>query len=111
MSLLGVVYRQLEEAAILVLTNREECYARPSAPPEIRRQQSDSPAWLGGLDLLAGGTWLGVNQFGVIVAVTNRPKQHILPNIQSRGILCRDLLSCRSAAAAQAAAGERLARH
>src|SRR5207248_10588383 len=53
-----------------------------------------------GLDPVAGGTWLGVNEHGVLIAVTNRPRSQTPPRPRSRGLLARDLLGCPSAAAA-----------
>jgi hypothetical protein len=40
---------------------------------------------------------LGVNQFGLLVAVTNRPKAMVPLEPRSRGLLCRDLLERRNA--------------
>ena len=50
-----------------------------------------------GIDRQAGGTWLGVNQFGLLVPVTNRPKVLAPLEPRSRGLLCRDLLDRRNA--------------
>jgi hypothetical protein len=58
---------------------------------------------LGGKDLQAGGTWLGVNRSGVLVAVTNRSKtQKPEEHPKSRGLLCRELLEQGSWEAAEA---------
>lgn len=100
MCLLGIVYHQLPGCPLLVLANREEAYARPSAPPALRSGAPGRPEWLGGLDLVAGGTWLGVNRDQLAVALTNRRKTQLAPQLRSRGLLCRDLLGCRSAAEA-----------
>jgi uncharacterized protein with NRDE domain len=110
MCLLGLVYKQHPDCPIFLMANREEAYARPTASPAIRQSPGDALEWLGGLDLTAGGTWLGINRRGLIVAVTNRPKQRLPPDLESRGILCRELLSCPDAQAAYSAAKERLAR-
>src|SRR5438552_3923058 len=74
MCLSGIALRQFEDWPVLVLANREEAYSRPSAGPQIFPRQVDRPAWMGGVDLTAGGTWLGVNELGLFVAVTNRKK-------------------------------------
>jgi uncharacterized protein with NRDE domain len=55
-------------------------------------------------DLRAGGTWLGVNEFGLLVAITNRKKQSPPENPPSRGLLCRSLLAFRETASAVASA-------
>ena len=66
-----------------------------------------------GIDEEAGGAWFGVNEDRLVVAVTNRPKSNVpgapgAPEApRSRGLLCRDLLDCESAAqAASMAFGE-----
>lgn len=95
MCLLGILYHSLPDTSALVFANREEDYARPTAPPQIHPPQGDAAAWMGGTDLLAGGTWLGVNELGLLVAVTNLPKQNVPPVPRSRGLLCRELLGLR----------------
>ena len=94
MCLLAIQYQLVPEAPVLVSANREERYDRPSLPPSI---QSGKPRVLCGVDEQAGGTWLGVNQNGMFVAVANRPKS--LPTFisRSRGLLCRDMLRAGSA--------------
>jgi uncharacterized protein with NRDE domain len=49
---------------------------------------------------VAGGTWLGVNQYGVVVAVTNRQLSQLPERPRSRGVLARELLAEPNAAAA-----------
>ena len=67
MCLLAVQYRLVPESPILVAANRDEFYDRPGTPPAI---QSGKPRILGGVDQLAGGTWLGVNQHGLLNGVS-----------------------------------------
>ncbi len=104
MCLLGLAFRQLPDFPVLVLANREEFYARPTAAPQLFPRNGDIPAWMGGLDLTAGGTWLGVNELGLVVAVTNRRKDHPPPAPPSRGRLCRLLLAQHGMASAIAVA-------
>jgi len=52
---------------------------------------------MGGTDLLAGGTWLGVNARGLVVAVTNRRREVVPLEPRSRGLLCRSLLGLERA--------------
>jgi uncharacterized protein with NRDE domain len=75
-----------------LLANREEVRARPTQLPAIYTAESNLPAWMGGIDLLAGGTWLGVNSHGLLAAVTNRPDGPNHRKPLSRGALCRSLL-------------------
>jgi uncharacterized protein with NRDE domain len=104
--LLAVYYRLIAAAPILVAANREERYDRPALPPRV---QDGSPRVICGVDQQAGGTWLGVNELGLLVAVTNRPKSAVPPAPRSRGLLCRDLLDCRTAAEATERAQHELA--
>ena len=94
MCLLAIQYRLVAESPILVACNREEFYDRPSQPPSI---QSGKPRVLCGTDQQAGGTWLGVNQHGLFVAVCNRVRLKPPVAPRSRGALCRDLLRAGSA--------------
>jgi hypothetical protein len=55
---------------LLLAANRDELRGRPSRAPG--RHWPDRPHVRGGLDLEAGGTWLGVNDDGVAAAVLNR---------------------------------------
>jgi len=54
----------------ILAANREEMRARPWQPPA--RHWPDRPNVVAGLDELAGGTWLGLNDAGVVAAVMNR---------------------------------------
>ena len=85
--------------------NREEFYDRPTQPPAI---QSGKPRVLCGVDQRAGGTWLGVNQHGLVVASSNRTKSNPPPAPRSRGTLCRELLAAFSAREATDLALEQL---
>jgi uncharacterized protein with NRDE domain len=87
---------------VIVAANRDEHYDRPSAPPGL---WSTEPNILAGKDLLAGGTWLGVNEHGLLVGILNRrsnSEPDPLTQTRSRGLLCLDLLSLKSAADAHA---------
>lgn len=101
MCLLALLYRVARDAPVVVGANREESYARGGDPP----RRLAGVAAVGGVDPAHGGTWLGVNARGVLVAVTNRKKSDLPANPRSRGLLARDLLLCRDAreAAARAA--------
>jgi len=89
------------EHPIIVAANRDEHYDRPSAAPNLI---SRNPAIVAGKDLVAGGTWLGVNEHGLLVGILNRRvTQELKPaNFRSRGLLCLDLLALDSAACAEA---------
>ena len=55
---------------VLIGANRDEMIDRPSKPPG--RHWPDRPEVIAGLDMLAGGSWLGTNDWGVAAAVLNR---------------------------------------
>src|SRR5205807_81173 len=55
---------------VLIGANRDEMIDRPSRAPA--RHWPDRPEVVGGLDELAGGSWLGINDWGVAAAVLNR---------------------------------------
>ena len=55
---------------LLLAANRDEKLDRPWLPPACH--WPDQPDVLGGRDVLAGGTWLGINRAGVVAAVLNR---------------------------------------
>lgn len=108
MCLLGIGFQCLPGHPLLILANREEAYSRPSTGPQIQPARGDGPAWLGGIDLQAGGTWLGINRHGLLVAVTNRRRPVVPIEPRSRGLLCRSLLAMRSVDDASRAAIEQL---
>jgi hypothetical protein len=102
MCLLALFFRVVEDAAVVVGANREEYYERGGSPPRLLPGPIRAVA---GVDPVAGGTWLGVNENGVLAAVTNRPKLPPLPPAsgggpRSRGLLVREMLTCPSAEAA-----------
>ncbi|GIW99672.1 MAG: hypothetical protein KatS3mg111_3005 [Pirellulaceae bacterium] len=108
MCILALLYRLVPESPILVAANREEYYDRPSSPPSI---QSGKPRVLCGVDQRAGGTWLGVNQHGMFVGLTNRRSTVDPIGARSRGLLAREVLRCSSARAAVDKAVEELMTH
>lgn len=80
---------------IVIAANRDEVLTRPSHPPELL---NFSPAIFGGKDLIAGGTWFGINESGVVAGMLNRrePRPND-PRLPSRGTLCVDSLKKISA--------------
>ncbi len=75
---------------LVVAANRDEFYNRETAPAHYWK---DHPEVLGGRDLQAGGTWLGITRQGRISMVTNyRDLRNINLNAPSRGRLITDYL-------------------
>src|SRR5438552_11375120 len=71
MCLLAVLFHAHPEAPVVIAANRDERYARAAEAVQVLRPSA--PRILGGRDVLAGGTWLAVNEHGVYAGVTNRP--------------------------------------
>lgn len=70
---------------LILCANRDEYHHRPTAPAHFWPPEQTV---LAGQDLLAGGTWLGLNRKGFISALTNiRSPAHHSDNRQSRGEL------------------------
>ncbi len=75
---------------LVVAANRDEFYDRPTAPAA---RWPEAPAVLGGRDLQAGGTWLGIDRSGRFAAVTNyRQGQREPAAPRSRGLLVSEFL-------------------
>jgi uncharacterized protein with NRDE domain len=70
---------------LLIAANRDELYQRPADPITVLR--ATRPRILGGRDELAGGTWLAVNEHGVVAGLTNQPAAARDPAKRSRGEL------------------------
>jgi uncharacterized protein with NRDE domain len=101
MCTLAIFFKVFDGFPLLVAANRDERYDRPALPPSLL---AADPKILAGKDLVAGGTWLGVNEFGVLVAVLNRRinRDGALDSlVRSRGLLCLDLLRLPSVGAAR----------
>ena len=74
---------------LLLIGNRDEAHARPSAP---LAHWADAPEILAGRDLEAGGTWMGVNESGRAAVVTNVRDPRAAQERASRGLLVSDFL-------------------
>ncbi|HEY7330419.1 MAG TPA: NRDE family protein [Gemmataceae bacterium] len=97
MCLLALFFRVVKDAAVVVGANREEYYQRGGEPPRLLPGPIRA---VSGVDPVAGGTWLGINEDGVLIAVTNRPKLDVPLQLRSRGLLVREMLGCIAAEAA-----------
>lgn len=107
MCLLIVVSRVVPGAPLVVAANRDERLERPAEPMVVLRDTA--PHTIGGRDLAAGGTWLAVNEHGVVAGLTNRPQlDGSDPAKRSRGELPLALTAGRTAAEG---VDELLARH
>jgi hypothetical protein len=87
---------------LLLAANRDELRTRPWRPPA--RHWPDRPEVTAGLDQLSGGSWLGVNDYGLVAAVLNRVGSlGPAPGKRSRGELVLEALEHADARAAAAA--------
>lgn len=79
---------------ILVAANRDEFLSRPATGPQLL---ANPPRLVAGVDLVAGGTWLGINGKGLVAAVLNR-RTGDPPDVsrRSRGSLCLEALGAAS---------------
>ena len=82
------------DAPVVAAANRDELVDRPSEPPTVIEEE---PRVLAPRDSEAGGTWIGYNEHGVFVAVTNRWTDREVTSDRSRGLLVRDALRQPSA--------------
>lgn len=96
MCLLIAGYRIHPHYPLIIAANREEAYGRPT---RVAHWWEDIPGVLGGRDLEAGGSWMGVSASGRFAALTNyweSEPPHTDP--PSRGTLVRDYLAGESSA-------------
>jgi len=99
MCLLVVVSRLDPGAPLVVGANRDEQLARPAVAMTVLGDAR--PRILGGRDEEAGGTWLAVNEHGVVAGLTNRPAPEGRdPAKRSRGELPVALAHHRDASSA-----------
>ena len=101
MCTLALYLNVFADLPLLVAANRDEHFDRPSAPPA---EIAGDPRIVAGRDLRVGGTWLGVNDHGLLVGILNRRQNDNGNNeptpttTRSRGLLCMDLLQRKSVA-------------
>jgi uncharacterized protein with NRDE domain len=92
MCLIVFAWKVIPGTPLIVAANRDESYARPSAPAHW---WEDHPHVYAGRDLISGGTWMGVTRNGRFAAVTNVRQLHQPnnPTAPSRGQLVSEFLT------------------
>ena len=91
MCLLVFAWQTHPDHALIFAGNRDERHARATAPAQLWQ---DAPQVLGGRDLEAGGTWLGLALGGRFAVVTNYRDGLDPPKApRSRGALTADFLT------------------
>lgn len=122
MCTLVCAWRALRNAPVALAATRDEALDRPASPPRTRETDPAAADALAGpepdrstdaggsplqsgersqqvlapRDERAGGTWVGVNDRGVVAAIANRPTPPSGPEQQSRGMLVGAALACAS---------------
>jgi uncharacterized protein with NRDE domain len=92
MCTLAIYFRVFPDYPVVVAANRDEYLDRPALPPT---SLGEGPRIIGGKDLRASGTWLGINEHGLVAGLLNRRISETEPNdgkLRSRGLLCLDAL-------------------
>jgi len=94
-----ILHRPGKTWPLLLAANRDEMPDRPWQPPG--RHWPDRGNVVAGYDHLAEGSWLGINDMGVVAAVLNRSNSlGLVPDKRSRGELVLEALDHAEARAA-----------
>jgi uncharacterized protein with NRDE domain len=95
MCTLAIYFKAFADYPVIVAANRDEYLARPALPPTTLAER---PHIVGGKDLRASGTWLGINEHGLVAGLLNRRNGGLEndPALRSRGLLCLDALRFRT---------------
>jgi uncharacterized protein with NRDE domain len=83
-----IAWQVFPDTPVAVAANRDELLDRPAEPPAAIE---DDPRIVAPRDAEAGGTWIGYNEHGVLVALTNRWIGE-REGDRSRGLLVREAL-------------------
>jgi uncharacterized protein with NRDE domain len=86
MCLIAFAIGATPEKPLLIASNRDEFYDRPTAPLARWNAAHDVPVWAG-RDLQDGGTWLGVTPTGRVAMLTNVRSASAAAARHSRGRL------------------------
>lgn len=91
MCLVVIAYRVHPDYPLVIVSNRDEFFERPT---ESLHLWDTSPKIIAGRDLKAGGTWLGANNSRKVSFLTNvrNFRKPLLPHPKSRGKLVLDFL-------------------
>lgn len=82
-----ILKNYLQSYPLAIAANRDELLDRPSEPPQLREETILAPK-----DLQRGGSWIGVNNAGMFVGLTNRRAVISEPGRISRGDLVMNIL-------------------
>jgi len=97
MCLIVFKYQPTENNKLILAANRDEYYQREAIAAQFWPEQ---PNIFGGIDAVAGGSWLSIDTSGRLAALTNiRKPPYKDPTKLSRGFLVKDFLSQQYSAA------------
>jgi uncharacterized protein with NRDE domain len=99
MCLIAIAIDQDRRFPLVIATNRDEYFRRPASRLGWWTPDSGGPAILGGRDMSAGGTWLGMTTLGRLAMLTNVREPRVPPDpmAPSRGRIVPEWLSGREA--------------
>ena len=95
MCIVFLAYNVHPDHPLVLIANRDEYYARPTA---AAANWKDHPDIFAGRDLAAGGTWLGITNHGRIAALTNYREPGAPKGSVSRGDLVAGFLKSNKSA-------------
>lgn len=99
MCLIALAIDQDRHFPLVIAANRDEFFQRPAARLAWWTPDNGGPAILGGRDMSAGGTWLGMTASGRLAMLTNvrEPGMQADAKAPSRGHIVPDWLSGQEA--------------
>ena len=91
MCLILIAHQLTEQMPLLVLANRDEFYARPTA---AAAEWQEAPGMIAGRDLVSGGTWFGAcnDRWATVTNIREGVRAKDDHRSKSRGWLVRDYL-------------------
>lgn len=88
-----LLYRKEHPWSVIIGSNRDEELSRKSLFPG-RHWPATYPNIIGGYDIKAQGSWIAINDFGILAIMHNRKlEENNLSNKKSRGSIILDLLN------------------
>ncbi len=110
MCTLVALYKVFADYPRVVGMNRDELISRKALAPRL--VDGEVPIYAP-LDTKEGGTWVGVNRAGLLVAILNRISEvaWLVDSPRSRGLMCMDALKEQSAGSVLALVKRGIGRH
>ncbi len=92
MCTLAIAFKVISDVPLVLAGNRDEFTARTFLRPHVWPKHPGLPALFAGKDLKQGGTWLGINEHGLLITIINRYTGQRDPSLLSRGNLAVECL-------------------